>query len=125
MALRRSSESRRGRDIGLKGSYLALSKCTLSFGMQGEPGVRPGRSDERLVSLSPGLALAGWSASSGGFMDRPATGPSLLDHFAALEDPRQRAKALYPLPEILLLLLCATLAGADDVTEVGIWGGEN
>ena len=58
-------------------------------------------------------------------MDRPATGPSLLDHFAALEDPRQRAKVLYPLPEILLLLLCATLAGADDVTEVGIWGGEN
>ena len=58
-------------------------------------------------------------------MDRPATGPSLLDHFAALEDPRQQAKVLYPLPEILLLLLCATLAGADDVTEVGLWGGEN
>src|SRR4029079_10827552 len=53
------------------------------------------------------------------------TSPSLLDHFAALEDPRQRAKVLYPLPEILLLLLCATLAGADDVTEVGLWGGEN
>src|SRR3954471_754458 len=58
-------------------------------------------------------------------MDRPATGPSLLDHFAALEDPRQQAKVLYPLPEILLLLLCATLAGADDVPELGIWGGEN
>src|SRR4051795_4642512 len=58
-------------------------------------------------------------------MDRPATGPSLLDHFAAPEDPRQRAKVLYPLPEILLTLLCATLAGADDVTEVGVWGGEN
>ena len=53
-------------------------------------------------------------------VDRPATSPSLLDHFAALEDPRQRAKVLYPLPEILLLLLCATLAGADDVTEVGL-----
>src|SRR5437764_13295464 len=58
-------------------------------------------------------------------MDRPATGPSLLDHFAALEDPRQQAKVLYPLPEILLLLLCATLAGAGDVTEVGLWGEEN
>src|SRR3954451_15204389 len=56
---------------------------------------------------------------------RPATSPSLLDHFAALEDPRQRAKVLYPLPEILLLLLCATLAGADGVTEDGLWGGEN
>ena len=35
------------------------------------------------------------------------------------------ADVLYPLPQILLLLLCATLAGADDVTEVGLWGGEN
>ena len=58
-------------------------------------------------------------------MDRPATGPSLLDHFARLEDPRQQAKVLYLLPEILLLLLCATLAGADDFAEVGLWGGQN
>ena len=47
-------------------------------------------------------------------MPQPA-GTSLLDHFAALEDPRQTAKVLYPLPEILLLLLSATLAGADDL----------
>ena len=47
--------------------------------------------------------------------------PFLLDHFSALEDPRQRAKVLYPLPEILLLLLCATLAGADDVVEIALW----
>ena len=33
---------------------------------------------------------------------------------------------LDPLAEILLLLLCATLAGADDdVTEVALWGEEN
>src|SRR4051794_9101623 len=58
-------------------------------------------------------------------VDRPATSPSLLDHFAALEDPRQRAKVLYPLPEILLLLLCATLAGADDLAEIELWGEEH
>jgi predicted transposase YbfD/YdcC len=29
---------------------------------------------------------------------------------------------LYPLPEILLLLLCATLAGADDLVEIELWG---
>src|SRR3954466_14145136 len=58
-------------------------------------------------------------------MDRPATGPSLLDHFSALQDPRQQAKVLYPLPEILLLLLCATLAGADDVVEIALWGDEH
>ena len=52
------------------------------------------------------------------------TGPSLLAHFATLEDPRQAAKVLYPLPEILLLLLSATLAGADDCVEVEFWGNE-
>ena len=57
-------------------------------------------------------------------MEQPA-GPSLLDHFAVLEDPRQAAKVLYPLPEILLLLLCATLAGADDLVEVELWGDEH
>jgi predicted transposase YbfD/YdcC len=50
--------------------------------------------------------------------------PSLLTRFAALEDPRQRAKVLYPLPEVLLLLLCATLAGADDLVEIELWGEE-
>src|SRR3954451_14833750 len=51
--------------------------------------------------------------------------PFLLDRFAALEDPRQRGKVLYPLPEILLLLLCATLAGADDLVEIELWGEEH
>src|SRR5437763_2410002 len=58
-------------------------------------------------------------------MGRPATPTSLLGRFAALEDPRQRAKVLYPLPEILLLLLCATLAGADDLAEIELWGEEH
>jgi len=56
-------------------------------------------------------------------MPQPA-GTSLLDHFAALDDPRQAAKVLYPLPEILLLLLSATLAGADDCVEIELWGEE-
>jgi predicted transposase YbfD/YdcC len=56
-------------------------------------------------------------------MDRTA-GTSLLEHFAALEDPRQTAKVLDPLPEILLLLLAGTLAGADDFSEMELWGNE-
>src|SRR3954453_11985897 len=56
---------------------------------------------------------------------RPATRPPLLHPFAALGGPRQGGQVLRPLPEILLLLLCATLAGADDVTEIGLWGEEN
>ena len=51
--------------------------------------------------------------------------PSILAHFSALEDPRQRAKVLYPLAEILLLGLAATIAGADDFVEVTLWGTEH
>ena len=49
---------------------------------------------------------------------------SLLDHFSALSDPRQRWRVLYPLPEILLLVLCATLSGMDDFVEIRLWGDE-
>jgi predicted transposase YbfD/YdcC len=51
--------------------------------------------------------------------------PSFLAHFGAIKDPRQAAKVLYPLPEILLLLLCATIAGADDFVEIALWGNEH
>src|SRR4051812_26765463 len=83
----------------------------------------PGRSGERQVSLRTGAVLVGWRSVAWRTPVAQADRPFLLDHFSALEDPRQQAKVLYPLPEILLLLLCATLAGADDVTEVGIWAG--
>jgi hypothetical protein len=52
-------------------------------------------------------------------------GPSFLEHFAMLDDPRQAGKVLYPLSEILLLLLCETLAGADDFVEIALWGNEH
>jgi hypothetical protein len=51
--------------------------------------------------------------------------PSFLAHFAAISDPRQAGKVLYPLSEILLLLLCATIAGADDFVEIALWGNEH
>ena len=57
-------------------------------------------------------------------MTQTGSGTSLLDHFSALTDPRQVAKVLFPLPEILLLVLAATLAGADDFVEVQAWGEE-
>ena len=50
---------------------------------------------------------------------------SLVAAFAGVLDPRQSAKVLYPLPEIMLLLLCATLAGADDFVEIAVWGEQN
>src|SRR6202789_1758615 len=48
----------------------------------------------------------------------------LLDHFSALEDPREGWRVLYPLPEIVLLVLCATLAGMEDFVEIRLWGQE-
>ena len=56
------------------------------------------------------------------------TGPSqiaLLVHFASLPDPRQSAKIMYPLEEIVLLVVCGTIAGADDLVEVREWGLEH
>jgi predicted transposase YbfD/YdcC len=49
-------------------------------------------------------------------------GPSLIEHFAALQDPRQSWKVLFPLPEVLLVVLCGTLAGAEDFVEIRRWG---
>ena len=47
-----------------------------------------------------------------------------LDHFSALKDPRQCWRVVYPLPEVLLLLLSATLSGMEDFTEISLWGRE-
>ncbi|BBF92163.1 hypothetical protein BLTE_08480 [Blastochloris tepida] len=51
-------------------------------------------------------------------------GRSLLDHFSALEDPRQSWKVICPLPEIMLLVLPATMSGMEDFVEIRVWGEE-
>jgi hypothetical protein len=58
-----------------------------------------------------------WRASLEEAPRPPSAVPSFLTHFSALNDPRQSAKVLY-----LLLLLSATIAGADDFVEVALWG---
>lgn len=45
-----------------------------------------------------------------------------LEHFEALEDPRQRAKVLYPLDEVLLLCLLGVLAGCESWVEIARFG---
>ena len=49
---------------------------------------------------------------------------AILDHFSALDDPRQGWRVVYPLPEILLVVLCATLSGMEDFVEIRLWGDE-
>lgn len=53
---------------------------------------------------------------------RPSS--AILDHFSALSDPRQSWRVIYPLPEVLLLVLCATLSGMDDFVEIRLWGDQ-
>ena len=52
---------------------------------------------------------------------KPAA-PDFLTHFQAVEDPRQEAKVSYPLDEILLLVLCAVISGADGWTSIALYG---
>lgn len=54
--------------------------------------------------------------------DDEAAEISFLAHFSRLEDPRQAAKTLYPMDEILLVSLCAAICGADSWVEVARFG---
>lgn len=47
---------------------------------------------------------------------------SILRHFKNLDDPRQAAKVLYPLEEIILVALCAAICGADSFVEMENFG---
>lgn len=46
----------------------------------------------------------------------------LLDHFAAIPDRRQSCKVMYPLREVLLLVVCGTIACGDDYDDIVDWG---
>lgn len=56
--------------------------------------------------------------------DQPPPSRAILDHFSVLSDPRQGWRVVYPLPEIMLLVLCATLCGMEDFVEIRLWGEE-
>ena len=51
-----------------------------------------------------------------------ARAKSLLEHFSAIEDDRQPCKVMYPLSEVLLLVVCATMAACDDYDDIVLWG---
>jgi predicted transposase YbfD/YdcC len=46
----------------------------------------------------------------------------LLEHFAQIEDPRDVRRILHPLSEILLLVVCGTIADCDDYDHIAAWG---
>ena len=47
---------------------------------------------------------------------------ALLDAFADLDDPRCPGKTHYPLTDILLIAICAVLAGAESYEDIALYG---
>jgi predicted transposase YbfD/YdcC len=47
---------------------------------------------------------------------------ALLDHFAMIEDPREPWRVAHPLSEVLLLVVCGTIADCDDYDHIAAWG---
>jgi predicted transposase YbfD/YdcC len=46
----------------------------------------------------------------------------LLEHFASIPDPRDVRRIAHPLAEILLLVVCGTIADCDDYDHIAAWG---
>jgi len=46
----------------------------------------------------------------------------LLQHFSELDDEREPWRVMYPLREVLLLVICATIASCDDFDDIVGWG---
>jgi hypothetical protein len=49
----------------------------------------------------------------------------LLDHFSLMEDDRASWRVAHPLPEVLLLVVCGTIAVCDDFEEIVEWGEDD
>ncbi len=47
---------------------------------------------------------------------------SLLEHFSTVGDPREKWRVAHPLPEVLLLVVCGTIASCDDYDDIVEWG---
>ena len=47
---------------------------------------------------------------------------ALLDHFAIIDDPREQWRVAHPLPEVLFLVVCGTIADCDDFEGIAEWG---
>jgi predicted transposase YbfD/YdcC len=47
---------------------------------------------------------------------------TLLEHFAVVEDPRDVRRITHRLDEILLLVVCGTIADCDDYEDIAAWG---
>jgi predicted transposase YbfD/YdcC len=46
----------------------------------------------------------------------------LLEHFGTIDDPRDVRRISHPLAEVLLLVVCGTIADCDDYDHIAAWG---
>jgi predicted transposase YbfD/YdcC len=49
----------------------------------------------------------------------------LLEHFSEIEDEREPWRVAYPLSEVLLLVVCGTIACCDDFDDIVAWGEQH
>ena len=56
-----------------------------------------------------------------GLGERPRLA-GLLKHFSAVRDAREEWRVAHPLPEVLLLSVCGTIASCDDYEDIVEWG---
>ena len=49
----------------------------------------------------------------------------LLKHFSELDDDRESWRVVYPIEEVLLLVICATIASCDDFEDIVEWGEQH
>ena len=61
------------------------------------------------------------SFADAGFGERSRL-KALLEHFSVIEDPREPWRVAHPLPEVLLLVVCGTIADGDDDDAIADWG---
>ena len=52
----------------------------------------------------------------------PVTGRGLIEHFAALEDPRVERTRVHPLLGIVAIAVCAVIAGAESWNDMEEFG---
>jgi len=65
------------------------------------------------------LAVADWDLDEEIPRDRLAL---LLQHFSKIEDEREPWRVLYPLADVMLLVVCGTICSCDDFDDIVAWG---
>src|SRR5690349_413568 len=68
--------------------------------------------------------IGGFEIEIGKKMPAVSTHCTFMESFRGLKDPRINRKKLYPLQEILLIVICATICGAESWRDFVLFGKE-